>query len=111
MTKKIRWFRCEVPRAEAGDFKGRLVEGLSKPYALAGAPSGVAIVAGMPSTADSVSVWLTERAAQLADQADIKWRCHPVVDDALPPELGKVVMLLGEKSELEELLWGVHGEQ
>ena len=67
MVRTVRWLRCEVPFLEAGDFTGRLLDELAQPYALAGAPEGIAIYESLSMHVDPVSVWLTENAAALAD--------------------------------------------
>ena len=113
MAKKNRWLRCEMPFAEVGDFAGRLVRELAIPFALAGGLEGVAIykTSGMMIQSDRVSVWLTEKAAELADHEGIEWRSRLVDSDAPPPELGKVAKLLGQEPEMTDLLWEAHGEQ
>lgn len=111
MVPTVRWYRCEVPSQEAGDFTGRLVEQLAMPYAICRDRKWIAIYDSIGPAVDPVSVWLTEKAAALADEVGIEWRHRLVDDDAAPPPLGQVAKLLGEAGELEDLLWGAHGEQ
>ena len=110
MTQKMRWLRCEVPFDEAGAYSGALVEEMAKRYALAGAPAGVAVYQSM-MFADPVSVWLTEKAADFADETSVRWRHRLVDDDAPPPQLGNVTKLLGQEPELTDILWDGQREQ